>query len=46
MKSKRNLLLLFTFFNCFLTQAQNGKIIKKEKLILSDATIAKIHKAD
>ncbi|WP_298541449.1 prolyl oligopeptidase family serine peptidase [uncultured Aquimarina sp.] len=38
--------LLLTFLNCFLSHSQNGKIIEKERLILSDSTIAKIHKAD
>ena len=42
-------LKIFLFFNLFITLnvlAQNGKIIEKEKLILSDDTLAKIYKAD
>ncbi|WP_299431455.1 prolyl oligopeptidase family serine peptidase [uncultured Aquimarina sp.] len=46
MRSKLTILLLLTFLKCFLSYSQNGKIIEKERLILSDSTIAKIHKAD
>ncbi len=46
MRSTLKTLLLFTFLNCFLSYSQNGKIIEKERLILSDSTIAKIHKTD
>ncbi len=40
------ILLLSIFLKCFLSHAQNGKIIEKERLILSDSTMDKIHKAD
>ncbi|AXT54522.1 peptidase [Aquimarina sp. AD1] len=46
MRYKLTLLLLFTIFKCFVSFSQNGKIIEKERLILSDSIIAKIHKAD
>ncbi|MEO9571900.1 MAG: prolyl oligopeptidase family serine peptidase [Polaribacter sp.] len=46
MNKKLTLLLFFTFFIIHFTFAQNGKIIEKEKLILSDATLAKIYKGD
>lgn len=46
MRYQLTIILLFILFQCFYSHAQNGKIIKKEKLILSDLTLAKIHKAD
>jgi len=46
MRYKLPIILLLTFFKCVLSHSQNGKIIEKERLVLSDSTIAKIHKAD
>lgn len=46
MKYKSTSTLVLIVLTIFFTHAQNGKIIEKERLILSDATIAKIHKAD
>ncbi|SEL63573.1 Prolyl oligopeptidase family protein [Aquimarina amphilecti] len=46
MKYKLAIILVLTFFKCFLSHSQNGKIVEKERLILSDSTIAKIYKAD
>ncbi len=46
MRYKLTILLLLAFFKCFLSHSQHGQIIEKERLILSDSTIAKIHKAD
>ena len=39
-------MFFLVLLKCFSGYTQDGKIIEKEKLILSDNTIAKIHKAD
>ncbi len=46
MKHKLTVILLYILLNCFYSNAQNGKIIEKEKLVLSESTLAKIQKAD
>ncbi len=46
MSYKLTIIVPLAFFNCFLSYSQNGKIIKKEKSIVSDSTIIRIHKAN
>lgn len=46
MRYKLAIILLFILYNSYNLHAQNGKIIKKEKLILSKSTLTKIQRAD
>lgn len=46
MRNKQIIILIVILFKFSFAHSQNGKIIEKEKLILSESIIAKIHKAD
>lgn len=46
MSYTKTIILMLVFLKFCLAHAQDGKIIEKEKMMLSDSTIAKIQKAD
>ncbi len=46
MRYQQHILLILGFLGSCLVHSQDGKIVEKEKLMLSDSVIAKIHKAD
>lgn len=47
MRNKLTIIIsCLVLFTCLLGNAQDGKIIEKERLVLSDSVLTKIHKAD